>query len=508
MDHVLSTETIWESVNFRSGEQLPEESRVDVCVIGAGIAGLTTAYNLAREGRRVLVLSASPVGAGMTSHTTAHLSNEIDDRVAEMERIHGADGARLAVAAHGAAIDFIEETVHREGIACDFRRVDGYLFAPPEQRDTLDEEEAATRRAGLLVERVPRVPWPDFDTGPALRFARQAQFHPLKYLDALAHRIEGMGGRICTGVRVTSVEDGDEVRVEAHQGQIVRCGAAVVATNSPINTLVAVHTKQAPYITYVICLEVPRDYVAAALCWDTLDPYHYVRTYHGGEAGGTVLIVGGEDHKTGQAHDQAERLTRLEDWARERFPRAGRLRRHWCGQVMETVDGLAYIGKSPGDRNVYLITGDSGMGMTHGTIAGLLLPDLILGRTNEWADLFDPGRVRAKSLAEYLRENVNAAAQYADYLTPGEVKSIDAVNPGDGAVVREGLTKLAVYRDEDGEVHACSAVCTHLGGIVHWNAAEKTWDCPLHGSRFDCKGKVIEGPASQDLKAAEPAHAK
>jgi Rieske Fe-S protein len=177
----------------------------------------------------------------------------------------------------------------------------------------------------------------------------------------------------------------------------------------------------------------------------------------------------------------------------------------WSGQVMEPADGVAFIGLDPaGEANVYVVTGDSGNGMTHGTLAGMLLTDLIDGRDNPWAEIYDPKRKPLKALGEYTKENLDVAKQLiVDYVRGGDVDSADAVPRGQGAVIRRGLQKVAVYRDEDGEAHEFSAVCPHLSCIVHWNPTEKTWDCPCHGSRFDCLGKVVNGPANQDLTPAD-----
>jgi len=237
------------------------------------------------------------------------------------------------------------------------------------------------------------------------------------------------------------------------------------------------------------------------LYWDTPDPYHYVRLTE--EAGHEVLIVGGEDHKTGQADDTNERFDRLEEWTRERFPTSGELEFRWSGQIMEPVDGLAFIGRNPGDQNIYVVTGDSGNGMTHGTIAGILLTDLILGRDNDWATLYDPSRISPQAAAEFAKENLNAVAQFGDYVTSGDVDDVSKIVRGSGAVIRRGLKKVAVYRDTHGVLHEHSAVCPHLGCIVDWNSTERTWDCPCHGSRFDTSGKVVNGPAISGLSPPE-----
>lgn len=508
------TISIWMSPDDRETlSPLSEDTNADVCVVGAGIAGMTVAYLLAREGKSVVVLDDGPIGSGMTERTTAHISNAVDDRYFEIERLHGEEGARIVAASHTTAIDRIEEIVEREKIDCNFERVDGYLFVPPgESKQVLEDELKAAHRAGLeQVEQVARAPIESFDTGACLRFPRQGQFHPMKYLEGLARAIKSYGGRIFTGTHAAEIEGGASAHVKTSDGRTVAAQAIVVATNTPVNDILAIHTKQAPYLSYVIGAKVPSGSVARALYWDTLDPYHYVRLQtvsaeesRSGE-GYDVLIVGGEDHKTGQADDAAERYARLEKWTRERFPMAETILFRWSGQVMEPVDGVAFIGRNPGDsENVYIATGDSGMGMTHGTIAGILITDLIMGRQCSWVPLYDPSRVTLSSAGEFAKENINVAAQYVtDYLTGGEVDSPEDIATGSGAIIRRGLAKIAVYRDEDGTMRELSAVCTHLGCIVAWNSGEKTWDCPCHGSRFDCYGRVFNGPANSDLPPAE-----
>jgi nitrite reductase/ring-hydroxylating ferredoxin subunit len=213
-----------------------------------------------------------------------------------------------------------------------------------------------------------------------------------------------------------------------------------------------------------------------------------------------VLIVGGEDHKTGQEDDAEERFARLIAWTRERFPTTGDAVYSWSGQIMEPIDGVAFIGRNPGDaKNVYIATGDSGNGMTHGTIAGILLTDLIHGRDNPWEALYDPSRITLRAAPEFAKENLNVAVQYADLVTNGEIDSTDQLAAHTGAVIRRGLTKRAAYRDPNGKLHEFSAVCPHLGCIIQWNSAENTWDCPCHGSRFEARGKVINGPAITGL---------
>jgi glycine/D-amino acid oxidase-like deaminating enzyme/nitrite reductase/ring-hydroxylating ferredoxin subunit len=479
---------------------LAEDAECDVCIVGAGIAGLTTAYTLARAGKRVIVLDDGPIGGGETGRTTAHLSWALDDYYSEIEKAHGHDGARVACESHRSAVDRIEAIVREEHIDCEFQRLDGYWFAAkPEDTRFLDAEAVAARRAGAQAERVGGIPGVPFATAGALRFPNQGQFHPLKYLAGLARAIVRHGGRIYCGSHVAEFEKKPRrPQLKTSDKHTVTADAVVFATNSPVNDWVVMHTKQAPYRTYVIAVRVPRGAVAPGLYWDTMSPYHYVRLTRGAD-GEPLLIVGGEDHKTGQADDLEGRFGALLEWTRQRFPMAGDIAYRWSGQVIEPNDYMAFIGRNPGDTNVYIATGDSGQGMTHGTIAGMLIPDLILGVESRWAKLYDPSRITPRSAVPFVKENVNVAAQYVDWITPGEVSSPDAIKPGTGAVMRDGAKKFAVYRDDAGALHVRSAVCTHLYCIVDWNSVEKTWDCPCHGSRFDAYGRVINGPAISDL---------
>ena len=506
--------SIWQATaDVPSYPKLKEDLTVDVCVVGAGIAGLTTAYHLVREGKRVVVLDDGPVGGGETGRTTAHIATAVDDYYHEIARIHGEETARRVAESFRAALDRIEGIVRDEAIDCEFTRLDGWWFsANADGQATLDAELDAARAAGEGVEMVED--WPlarAFPDAPfpsrALRFPNQGQFHALKYLAGLARAVEERGGRIFSGAHVNGVEDASQGRkctVKTESGRTVRASDVVIATNTPVNDWVTMHTKQAPYRTYVIGLRVSRGWLPPGLYWDTLDPYHYVRLASPlGTGDEDVLIVGGEDHKTGQsATPPEEAFGRLEAWARAHFPAAGDTVYRWSGQVMEPVDFLGFIGRNPGSEHLWIATGDSGNGMSHGTIAGMLLTDLILGRASSWEPVYDPARVTLKAtpVAEFVKENLNVAAQYRDLVTRGEVSEVAEIPFGEGRVMRRGAKKLAVHRSDSGEVTVRSAVCTHLYCVVGWNSAEKTWDCPCHGSRFAHDGTVLNGPAVAPLE--------
>jgi len=470
-----------------------------VCVIGAGIAGLTAAYLLALQDRDVVVIDALGIGAGETGRTTAHFFPP-DEWYHGIERRFGRAQAKLVAGSYAHALQMVESIVRREGIACEFEHLDGYLVAQhADGQQALERECDAAVRAGVRAELVTGVPGLGVDTGPAVRYPGQAQLHPLKYLDGLARALIRRGGRIHGASHARHIR-GDHRRqvVSLDHGEI-RAQHVVVATHTPFNDRVVMHTKQAGYRSYVIGLRVPHGALPHLLLWDLGDPYHYVRLASGID-GDEVLIVGGADHKTGQDEHPGHRYDELERWTRERFPLARELAWRWSGEVLEPSDGLAFLGRNPmDDDNVYLITGDSGNGMTHCTIGAMLVTDLVMERPNPWSALYDPARKPVHGLGKFASAQADVAAHYGEWLSGGEVDSVQAIAPGEGAVLREGLRRVAVYRDPEGALHALSARCTHLGCGVHWNGAEQSWDCPCHASRFDVEGNVLHGPAPTPL---------
>ncbi|WP_020654588.1 FAD-dependent oxidoreductase [Massilia niastensis] len=501
-----SSTSVWmDTASVPAFPPLQGDVEAQVCVIGAGIAGLTTAYLLSKEGRTVVLIDALGIGAGETGRTTAHMFPP-DEWYAFIDERFGATHARLVADSYARAIDRVESIVREEGIGCEFERLDGYLYALPGNafRD-FDKEHASAVRAGVPAQLLPRVPGLAFDTGPCVRYPNQAQFHPLKYLDGLARAFVKNGGRIHGGTHAHRIR-GDHQRqtVFTDSGQ-VHAGAVVVATHTPFNDRVVMHTKQAGYRTYVVGLRVPRGSVPRILLWDTGQPYYYVRLETpDGARDHDILIVGGADHKVGQDDHPEHRYDEIERWTRERFPMAQELAYRWSGEVMEPSDGPAYLGRNPmDDDNVYVITGDSGNGMTHCTIGAVLVTDLVMGRSNPWTALYDPSRKPVHGLADFAAEQANVMARYGDWLTGGDVDSVQEIAAGEGAVVRDGLRRIAVYRDPEGALHAVSAKCSHLGCAVHWNSAERSWDCPCHGSRFDTEGHVLHGPASLALDKVE-----
>jgi glycine/D-amino acid oxidase-like deaminating enzyme/nitrite reductase/ring-hydroxylating ferredoxin subunit len=471
---------------------------VDVAVVGAGITGLTAATLLKAAGKTVAVIEAQRVAEGVTGYTTAHLTEVVDASFGTLLSHFGEDGARLAVEATRASLDRIAAFVREGGIECGFRTVPGFYYTEdPERVEDVRKEHEAALRVGLRSTFTEDVPLP-FPVAAGMRLDGQARFHVRQYLLPLLKGIPGAGCHVFEGTRVMDVHDGEPCRLETETGTIT-ARDVVVATHVPLNKLF-LQTKLAHYRSYVLACRT-FGAVPDGLFWDDEDPYHYIRAQEA--EGGTLLIVGGEDHKTGQEEDTDGCFRSLLEYARARFDvRAVAYR--WSAQVAEPVDGLPFIGRNSLSSHVYVGTGYSGTGMTFGTLAAMISSGLILGRENAWARLFDATRVKPLAGAkEFVRENVDFPAHLVgDRLKKAEGDSFADVARGEGKLVEVGGKKVAASRDASGVVHALDPVCTHMGCLVQWNGAEKSWDCPCHGSRFDTNGEVINGPA---MKALPPA---
>jgi glycine/D-amino acid oxidase-like deaminating enzyme/nitrite reductase/ring-hydroxylating ferredoxin subunit len=491
-----------DSASLATFPKLDRDLTVDVLVVGGGITGLTTAYLAAAAGQSVAVIERERCAAIDTGHTTAHLTMATDTRLHELARKFGATHAQAIWDAGLAAMAEIETIIREHEIACDFEWVSAYLHAPggraePNDAQSFQEEAQLATEMGFDAEVVSHVP---VVGGPGIHFDNQARFHPRKYLAGLAAAIRENGGHVFEHTEADEFRD-DPRGVKAN-GHWVRAGDIVIATHNPLVGLAGMtsatmfQTKLALYTSYVVAGRVPRDTLPDALLWDTADPYHYLRLQR--HRDWDLVIFGGEDHKTGQASDTNACYQRLEKTVKAIVPEI-EVTHRWSGQVLETPDGLPYIGRMADHQ--YAATGFAGNGMTFGTLAGIMITDAIAGRPNPWAELFEPGRAAIRrGLWEYIKEN----ADYPYYLmrdrfAGAEGKSLRAVRRGEGRVIDHEGQKVAAYRAPDGGLTMVSAICTHMGCVVRWNDAERTWDCPCHGSRFTPEGGVISGPAEKPL---------
>lgn len=499
-----------ESVQSFATRKLTTTLDTEVVVIGGGIAGVSVAYNLARHGVKVVLIEDGNIGSGETGRTSAHLVSALDDRYYDLEAMYGEERTKIIAESHARAIDFVESACETEAIDCDFERVPGYLFLHRSDKpDSLLREYEAAKKAGLVVTELREIPGVK-EEGPCLRFEQQAQFHPLKYLKGLCEAIIEYGGEIYTDTHAKEI---DSTGIETAEGHRVNGKYVVVATNSPVNNKLMMHLRQYPYRSYIVAMKIKKGAVPAALWWDTGDhatnadfaPYHYVRTQPYDETH-DLLICGGEDHPTGlpEADDgggEGMRYLRLEQWARKRFPVEETVY-HWSGQILETMDALGYIGKNPFDKdNVFIITGDSGNGLTNAGIAAILLTALIIKGDHPWEELYSPSRFKLFTAGKvFVKEVIGGLTQYMKTKPHDtEPDTLAELKAGEGKIVELRKRKYAVYKDDRNMLHFVSAECTHIGCMVKWNGDEKTWDCPCHGSRFTFEGKVVNGPANNNL---------
>lgn len=487
-------------VEFKNYSPLKDNVETDVVIVGAGIAGLGIAYCLSRAGKKVIIVEAGFIGSGETGRTTAQLVTALDKRYYEMEEIFGKEKTNLIAQSHKEAIEFVEHTIIKENIDCDFQHVDGYLFAhPTDQKDCLTKELEAALRAGVNVQAMTTTPGIPHEAA-SLCFANQAQFHPMKYLNGLCLAIEKNGGKIYTQTHAKEIDGNGIISSE---GYAVKAKHIVVATNAPVNDIYAMPLKQTALRSYVIGATIKKGSLPKAMWWDTGDlnadikPYHYIRLNSYNEQF-DLLLCGGEDHPVGIQPEQSPYAS-LEIWTRKRF-HIVEIISQWSGEIMESMDSIAFIGRSPWhEENVFVVTGDSGIGMTYSSIAGMLIKDLIEGKENKYEKIYSPSRFTLNSSGTFFKLVKGDMANMLKKWFFTDTKELSEIKQGHAAIVKLEGEKCGVFRDEKDVLHIVSAECTHLKCMVVWNNGERSWDCPCHGSRFTYSGKVIHGPAISDL---------
>ena len=490
-----------ESTPDRSFAPLAADLRVGCCVIGAGITGLTTAYLLQRAGVKVAVVEMDGVACGVSGYTTAKVTSLQGRIYSRLEGKHGREAAALYADANQAALGMVAGLVREHSIDCDYETQPNHTYCEdPNDLSQIEQEADAASRAGLPVELVDEVALP-YPIAGAVRLDGQAQFHPRKYLLALVDELERGGCLFFDDTRATGVDEGEPCVVET-SGGTVRADHVVVATHYTFLDRSMMFPRVHPKRSYALVGPVPSGNVPSGMYLST-EPTWSVRTVRAGDE--VLVLAGGSGHNVGQHYDTKERYAHLEAWARDRLGMT-EVRHRWSTQDGSSVDDLPYIGRlTPLSRRVFTATAFGKWGMTNGTLAGMILSDVITGTENRWAPLFDPHRATLKaSVTKFAQENVKVAGHWiGDRFKHPQAGVPGDLAPGEAAVGGTGAGQVAAYRDEAGELHQVSAVCTHLRCIVTWNNAERTWDCPCHGSRFDVDGKVIQGPAVKDLEPKE-----
>ncbi|KAJ9144497.1 FAD dependent oxidoreductase [Pleurostoma richardsiae] len=505
-------------------QALKASMKTDVCVIGSGISGISVAYELVKRGKEVIMIEARDIISGETGRTSGHLANALDDHYVEIKKKHGLEGAKAAADSHTWALNRVGEISHELSIDCEYRHVPGYEISQwpvgdkkhDEDLKELKEEAKLAKELGIDAEYKDGLAIKGWNGKPDQRdgaiFHHQAAFHPTLYLVGILNWLQEQPNFSCfTRTRMLSfAEKGTEllgfghkqVEVKTEEGHTIECEYAVDATCIPLQKL-SVITEVEYNRTYAIAIRVPKGSVEDCFIYDSAENYKYVRLTACDDKD-DYMIVGGCDHAVGQ-EGPAGRFEELETWTRERFPQAGSVDYRWSGQIIEPADYMGFIGKNQGNERVFIITGDSGNGLTHGVLAGKLIADEIEGIDNTWASLYSPKRVTSilKSAKDVIQHDLSINTEYKRFLQ-SDITDIEDLAPGSGGVLNPTMSKpIAVYKTENGEVVKMSALCPHLKGVVCWNPAEKSWDCPVHGSRFSNKGLCVMGPAKANLAPAE-----
>lgn len=474
-----------------------ENVSVDVAIVGAGIIGLTAAYRLKQAGKTVAVIESKKVAAGVSGHTTAKITSLHQLIYQDLISDLGQEKAKLYADSNQAALEYIANLVETEQIDCEFSRQNAYTFAESvKQLEKVEAEVEAAQSLGLPASFVKTTSLP-FPISGAIQFENQAQFHVRKYLLHLAKSIPGNGSYLFEDTRVEDVkEEKTACRVHTHRGTIT-AKDVIVSTHLPILDQGLFFAKAYPKRSYLIGASIHPENAPEGMFIGTGDKYRSIRTTPYNDR--LLLLIGGEGHKTGEVTETDKRFVPLEEYAFARFE-ATSIDYRWSSQDMVSFDKLPYIGKlTPLNNHIYVATGMSLWGMTKGTLSGMLLSDMILEKENPWLDLYDSTRATPFVSKTSIKQNADVAVHWIGDRLKGRQDSLQEVNQGEGKVVDVDGDQVAVYRDEHNTFHAVSAVCSHLGCVVNWNAAEKSWDCPCHGARFDCSGKVLHGPATKDL---------
>lgn len=477
----------------------------DVVIIGAGITGLTAAWHLKQLGKRVVVLEAGRVGAGTSGATSAHLEIVPDQGWGQLAKDFGDEAAREITQARQRAIEQIEQWTQYFSIACDLRRVPAYAYTERADRvERMEQEYDTALRLGVDVALLRHVADLPYRCAAALEVRQQGRFHAVKYLNGLARAVHGNNATIYEQTRAEPPEHGEPCIVRTARGTIT-ANAVIVATHSAYLGVSQFDMRVSPYQSYVIAARVA-DQIPDALYFDDEEPYHYIRWAATNDP--RLLLIGGADHKTGQGGDERQCYEQLRQYASERFRVLG-IEHRWSAEYFVPNDGVPFIGPVPLQENLYVATGYDGTGLTYGTIAGQLLAEMVQGRTTSpLAEIFSPSRIKGLAAAqEFISENVNVAKHFVkDRFTPPAIDSIQEIPVGAGRVVRFQGEACAIYRRTADETHVLSPVCTHAGCYVHWNDAEKTWDCPCHGGRYAATGERIYGPPPADLELRPQIH--
>lgn len=470
---------------------------VDVAIVGAGIAGLTAALLLKRSGLSVAVIESKRVATGVSGHTTAKLTSLHQLVYAELIKKFGVQKARLYGESNEAAIAQVAALVEEEQIDCDFSRQNNYTYAvTTDQLSKIEAEVEAACQLGLPASFVEEISLPFLVAG-AVKFENQAQFHVRKYLLHLARSVPSSNSYLFENTKVETVKQNNLCEVITDKG-ILKANKVLITTHLPILDQGLYFAKTYPKRSYIIGARIDSSQAPQGMFIGTGKDYNSIRTTP--DQDGLLLLIGGGGHKVGTVSNTEERYLKLEQFARTNFG-VETFDYRWSTQDMVSFDKLPFIGKlTPFEENIYVATGFSLWGMSNGTLSGMLLRDLVLGKHNSWAEIYESTRATPFLTPESIKANVNVGTHWVGDRLKGLTSSVTDLKKNEGKIVTERGAKVAAYRDETGNLYTVSPICSHLGCIVSWNNAEKSWDCPCHGARFNYEGEVVHGPAISNLE--------
>jgi glycine/D-amino acid oxidase-like deaminating enzyme/nitrite reductase/ring-hydroxylating ferredoxin subunit len=498
-DGALTSLWQYKMPDYISQPRTPTDEIYDVLIVGGGITGITTALQLQKAGKNCFLAEAHTIGFGTSGGTTAHLNTYMENDYAQIEKDFGEENAQLVATAAREALDLVKQNVTEYKIDCEYSEQPGYVFSQDtKQTKQLDDIFDASERAGCEVRYESKIPVP-VDFIKAVVYERQAQIHPSKYFYALAKVYEDAGGILLQECRITGIhEKGDHLEAESFLGKI-NCRNVIYATHIPpgVNLL---HFRCAPYRSYVMAVKLKDGNYPDGLAYDMYDPYHYYRTQE--VDGENFLVAGGEDHKTAHQPNTEECFRKLESYLRKYF-NIEEVSFRWSSQFFAPADGLPYIGHLPGNpENFFVATGYGGSGITYSHVAAITLTDIIAKGTSRYEKLFNPNRIKpVAGFESFVKKSADVAAKFiGDRFAKTKIKELDELAAGEAKVVKYEGDSLALYKDENGGLHAVNPSCTHINCIVGWNTAEQSWDCPCHGSRFSMDGEMLTAPARKDLE--------
>jgi len=490
--------SVWqESVDeYLPTNEIDSTKIYDIVIVGGGITGISTAYHLQKAGMNCLLLEAHELCFGTTGGTTAHINTLLDVPYSTIEKKFSKEKAGLVAESVKEAVNTIRDTVYKNNIDCDFKTTSATLFAETDkQKDELDKISAATSDAGIKNDFINKISIP-IKFLKAIQVNEQGKFNPVRYVHSLAIQFEKAGGVILQQCRFVSADESENVTVETSNGKYT--GRFLIhATHIPpgVNLL---HFRCVPMRSYAIAVTLKNDEYPEDLLYDMYDPYNYYRSQK--IDGRNYFIVGGKDHKTAHEENQEYRFLELESHIRKYFE-VKEVVYKWSSQYYESPDGLPYIGQLPGHDKIYVATGFGGNGMPYSTVAALLLTKMITNQHSPYKDLYDPNRLKpVAGFTNFVSHNVDVVKQFASkWFSHEDLHELAELATEEGRIVNFKDEKVAIYKDENGAIHALSPICTHVGCEVKWNNTELTWDCPCHGARYSYDGRMLNGPATKNL---------